>query len=206
MFGTSCFALGIAMVIAVLSLSATSWTFVIPMVVAGIGMGATFAPMVTLAMRDVQPAMAGSASGFINTVRQVGGALGGAVGGAILGNAVAAQLPVQARQVSARLSPAFRAKFVGAFEALSRKPQSFGPGQSTTAQFVVGLPASVAAHIAALGKLAFSQAFLEGMHPSMIAAVVVLASTVVMASALRPGRTAAQSMREGTGRPVEAAV
>lgn len=195
MFGTACFALGLGLLIAVLSLSATSWTFALPMAVAGIGMGFTFAPMITLAMRDVQPAMAGSASGFINTVRQVGQALGGAIGGAILGNAVAAQLPIQARELANQVPGSFRGRFILTFEAMSKAPQNFGAGQSTGFTLPSSVPARLAVEIVAAGKLVFSRAFLAGMHPSMIVAVAVLVSTTIMATALRPGRTAAQSSR-----------
>ena len=205
MFGTGCFALGLALLIAVLSLSATSWTFVIPMAIAGIGMGFTFAPMITLAMRDVQPAMAGSASGFINTVRQVGQALGGAIGGAILGNAVASQLPIQAHDLASQVPGNFRERFVLTFNAMSRAPQSFGAGQSTGFTLPSSIPTQVRTEILAAGKLVFSRAFLGGMHPSMIVAVGVLVSTTIMATALRPGRTAAESSRPVAKSTAEAA-
>ena len=43
-----------------------------PQIVAGIGIGCTFAPMTTVALRNVNPMMAGAASGVFNTTRQVG--------------------------------------------------------------------------------------------------------------------------------------
>ncbi len=49
-------------------------------------MGCTFAPLVTVAMRNIDPRMAGAASGVLNTVRQVGLVIGTAAVGALLQN------------------------------------------------------------------------------------------------------------------------
>ena len=56
--------------------------FLPALIVAGIGMGCTFAPLVTVAMRNIDPRMAGAASGVLNTVRQVGLVIGTAAVGA----------------------------------------------------------------------------------------------------------------------------
>src|SRR5450759_3265364 len=57
----------------------SNWlTFLLPALLAGAGMGMTFAPMTTVAMRNISPRMAGSASGVLNTTRQVGAAIGSA--------------------------------------------------------------------------------------------------------------------------------
>jgi EmrB/QacA subfamily drug resistance transporter len=205
MFGTACFALGIGWLVHSLSLSDSSWSLALPMGLAGLGMGCTFPPMVALAMRDVNPAMAGSASGFLNTIRQVGQAMGGAIGGAILGNAVAGQIKIQAHVLAYQVPLTFRAGFIAAFDALSQKPQSFGPGQSTALHIPPKVPPAVRHHLAAVGKSVFSHAFLNGMRPSMIAAVGALAVTVVVAAVMRPGLTAAQSARSRVTTPVEAA-
>src|SRR5208282_4308899 len=50
--------------IALIARPDSSWpVFVAPLIVAGLGMGCIFAPMVTVAMRDIEPRMAGAASG-----------------------------------------------------------------------------------------------------------------------------------------------
>ena len=84
------------------------------LIVAGVGLGMTFAPMQTIAMRNIEPQMAGAASGMINTTRQLGGVIGSAAVGALLqaqlsshlqsaAVANAGQLPAQYRsQVSTR--------------------------------------------------------------------------------------------------------
>ena len=194
MFGATCFALGIGLVIAVLSLSATSWTFVIPMTVGGVGMGFTFAPMVTLAMRDVEPSMAGSASGFLNTIRQVGQAMGGAIGGAILSNSFATDLVAQARSAATSLPAATRSGFVATFRALAKKPASFGVSQSRSIRVPPSVPPALRPRMITTGTHVFKEAFVQGMRPTMISAVVLLLFAAVLASSMRS--TAATASRE----------
>jgi EmrB/QacA subfamily drug resistance transporter len=59
-------------------------TFLVPLLVVGIGQGAAIAPATTVAMRRIPPDLAGAASGVLNTARQVGAALGAAVVGAVV--------------------------------------------------------------------------------------------------------------------------
>jgi EmrB/QacA subfamily drug resistance transporter len=67
----------------------TDWVHLLPaLVVTGLGMGLTFSPMTAAAMRDVPPRIAGSASGIINTMRNIGQVLGIAVLGSFLQNRV----------------------------------------------------------------------------------------------------------------------
>src|SRR6266702_6786310 len=87
----------------------SSWQdFLVPLMVAGIGMGCTFAPLVTTAMRNIQPQMAGAASGVLNTVRQVGLVIGTAAVGALLQNRLVSAMADQANARSAALPPQVR--------------------------------------------------------------------------------------------------
>ncbi|MGE7438276.1 DHA2 family efflux MFS transporter permease subunit [Kitasatospora sp. NPDC001175] len=64
---------------------ATPWAaFVAPMVVVGAGNGCLIAPMAAVAMRGVDPAVVGAASGVLNTVRQLGSVVGTAAVGALV--------------------------------------------------------------------------------------------------------------------------
>jgi MFS family permease len=63
----------------------TTWRSLLPaLLVTGAGMGMTFAPMTAAAMAEVPPRIAGSASGILNTMRNVGQVLGIAVLGSTL--------------------------------------------------------------------------------------------------------------------------
>lgn len=68
----------------------TSWQTLLPaLVVTGTGMGLTFAPMTTAVMAEVPPRIAGSASGILNTMRNIGQVMGIAVLGSVLSSQVA---------------------------------------------------------------------------------------------------------------------
>jgi len=63
----------------------TNWQSLLPaLIVTGTGMGMTFAPMTAAAMSQVPPRISGSASGILNTSRNVGQLLGIAVLGSVL--------------------------------------------------------------------------------------------------------------------------
>jgi MFS family permease len=63
----------------------TNWQTLLPgLLVTGTGMGMTFAPMTAAAMSQVPPRISGSASGILNTSRNVGQLLGIAVLGSVL--------------------------------------------------------------------------------------------------------------------------
>ena len=79
------------------------------------GMGGTFPPMTTVAMRDVEPRMAGAASGVLNTTRQVGSVIGTAAVGALLQNRLVSALTSQAATAAAALPPQARGPFVNGF-------------------------------------------------------------------------------------------
>ncbi len=63
----------------------TTWRTLFPaLLVTGLGMGMTFAPMTAAVMAEVPPRISGSASGILNTMRNVGQVLGIAVLGSVL--------------------------------------------------------------------------------------------------------------------------
>ena len=103
--------------IALIAHPGSSWPlFVAPLIVAGLGMGCIFAPMVTVAMRNIEPRMAGAASGVLNTIRQVGLVIGTAVVGALLQNRLVSAMADQASARSAALPPQVRGRFVAGIE------------------------------------------------------------------------------------------
>jgi EmrB/QacA subfamily drug resistance transporter len=82
--GLSLMTIGIVAMIRQISPDATQWSFVLPLSITGVGMGMTFAPMTAAAMRQVPPHISGSASGILNTTRNLGQVLGIAVLGSVL--------------------------------------------------------------------------------------------------------------------------
>ena len=115
MTGLTLFAAGMGWAVLIATPHSAWYDFLAPMIVAGLGMGGTFPPMTTTAMRDVEPRMAGAASGVLNTTRQVGSVIGTAAVGALLQNRLVSSLTSQATSASAALPPQARGPFVNGF-------------------------------------------------------------------------------------------
>ena len=160
-----------------------------PLIVAGLGMGCIFAPMVTVAMRNVEPQMAGAASGVLNTVRQVGLVIGTAAVGALLQNRLVSSLTSQAHR-SAALPPPVRGQFVtGIRQSAASGVLTGGPAGSASA----GAPTVSAALAAQLRRLAaevFTNGYVLAMRWTMLMpiAVVVLAAASCFAIKNKPGQ------------------
>ncbi len=121
MAGLTLYAIGMAWIV-VIADPATNWpAFMLPLIVAGVGIGGVFAPMATEAMRGIDPRMAGAASGVYNTIRQIGSVVGSAAMGAILQNQLASALRHQASLRAGGLPPQARGPFVEGFQ--SRRDQ-----------------------------------------------------------------------------------
>lgn len=95
MVGIVLFSAGVAGVAYVAGSRSTWQTFVLPLILAGVGFGCTFAPMATIAMHDVGAELSGIASGVLTTARQVGAAIGtAAIGTAAIGAVLQSRLTV----------------------------------------------------------------------------------------------------------------
>lgn len=193
MFGLIVAALGVFLLVHSLALDNTSWSLTLPLLVTGVGMGCTFAPLVTLALRDVNPALSGVASGFISTTRQVAGAIGAAVVGATLSNQIAGDLPKQAARFATELPLRFRPSFVAAFHAASRGSQDFGAGQPHGPRLPPSVPASTAHQISSLAIQVFDHAFLDGTRPALGVVIAGLVAGAIGTAWMRGGRSAADA-------------
>jgi len=174
MAGLILFATGTGVLFVFASLDSTWQTFAAPLMVAGLGMGCVFAPMTTLAMKDVATRDTGAASGVFNTMRQLGAVVGSAVIGAVLQAQLAIDLPAQAAAKSGQLPPQFRDQFVSGFAQASRSGFQVGVGQSGGAQLPPNVPAQSVAQIQQIARDVFENAFILAMHPTAIVAIVVL--------------------------------
>jgi EmrB/QacA subfamily drug resistance transporter len=174
MAGLTLFGAGAAITTLVASTTSTLWTFFPPLVLTGIGMGLIFAPMITMAMRDVQPQMAGAYSGVLNTTRQLGSAIGAAAVGAVLQNRLAVAFHDQATSVASQLPPPARGPFVNGFTQAAKSGFQVGRGQ-TGAQLPKGLPAQLVAQLQQLTHDVFVNGYIAAMRPTVGLAVIVLA-------------------------------
>ena len=137
-------------------------------------MGLIFAPMISMALRDVQPRMAGASSGVLNTTRQLGAAIGAAAVGAVLQNQLATAFHQQAVTAATQLPPAFRGRFVDGFTQAAKSGFEVGRGQ-TGAQLPKGLPAQVLATLERLTHEVFVNGYIQALRPTVGLAVLVLA-------------------------------
>jgi MFS family permease len=172
--GLLCFGLGMGLT-AEIATTSSNWPEFIPsLAVAGFGMGCTFAPMTTTAMRRIEPNVAGAASGVINTVRQVGAVIGTAAVGALLQNRLASSLPAEAAKRAHLLPPQVRSHFIAGFATAANNGAAMGAGQSAHASVPPGTPSSVIARIDHLASEVFSAGYVTAMHLTMIMPIVLL--------------------------------
>jgi MFS family permease len=184
MTGIFVFAIGFGSLTFVAGPDSTWINFLVPAIVAGAGMGMTFAPMTTIAMRNVSPRMAGAASGVLNTTRQVGAAVGSAVVGALLQNNLATTLHNQAVSHAAALPAAYREQFVAAFSSVAANGFEIGTGQNG-AKLPAGLPPAVAQQLTSLAHDVFVSAYIDALKPTLLVPIAVLVLTAFSALLIR---------------------
>jgi EmrB/QacA subfamily drug resistance transporter len=176
--GLSLFAAGMGIVVALAKVDAHQWRFLPGLIVAGVGLGCTFAPLQTVAMRNIQPQMAGAASGFINTTRQLGGVVGSAAIGALLQAQLVSQLTKHARENAASLPPQLRGQFVAGFQQTGRGSLEIGAGQSPV-RLPPGLSAQAREALSRAAQTTFHQGFTDAMKMTLILPVAVLATAAL---------------------------
>ena len=187
--------------LALIARPTSSWqSFLAPLIVAGIGMGGTFAPLVTTAMRNIQPQIAGAASGVLNTVRQVGLVIGTAVVGALLQNRLVAAMTAQAHTRAAALPAQARNGFIAQIQNSANNGIQVGAGQNGGISRQSGIPASLAPEVARIGHDVFTFGFVSAMRSTMILPVVLLGVGAALCLALTgQKRAAAAAAAAGAG-------
>jgi EmrB/QacA subfamily drug resistance transporter len=192
MAGLAVYGLGIAGVAAVASTHATSLTFAPVLLVAGLGMGAIFAPLATQAMRAAPARLAAAASGVVNTGRQLGGTLGGAITGAVLATQLSAAMHVRALADARVLPAAARPAFVDGFSHAARSGLQVGRGQSASS-LPQGVPAALIPQVRQLIHDVFTRGYITAMRPTLAVPVAILFAGAAACLMLRGGRAAAAS-------------
>jgi EmrB/QacA subfamily drug resistance transporter len=176
MSGLTLFGVGMGWMALIAHPGSAWYTFLAPLLVAGLGMGCIFAPLATVAMRNVDPRLAGAASGVLNTIRQVGLVIGTAAVGALLQNRLVSSMGSQAIARSAALPPQVRGRFVSQIEASARGGIQVGAGQSGGSTHLSnGAPPAVVAEIARIAHEVFTFAFVTAMRQTMLLPICLLA-------------------------------
>jgi EmrB/QacA subfamily drug resistance transporter len=140
------------------------------LLVAGFGMGMTFAPLQTVAMRNVEPRMAGAAAGLINTTRQLGAVIGSAAVGALLQNQIAVKLNAAAARNAGLVPEPVRGRFLDGFRQATGGRLEVGAGQSGAK-----LPPGTPEQVREVFVKTFHEGFTDALRVSLILPIVVLA-------------------------------
>ncbi|MEV5985175.1 DHA2 family efflux MFS transporter permease subunit [Streptomyces sp. NPDC052051] len=165
LFGLLTFAIGLYLTGAVAETDSQWHTFLLPMIVVGLGAGCLMAPMATEAMRHVPPQLAGAASGINNTVRQIGSVVGAAAVGALMQNRLAANLPDEVARQAATLPAEHRKAFLEGFRSAAEGGVQAGGGRSDAVHVVVAhLPSAVLAQATRVAESVFGHSFLSMMR------------------------------------------
>jgi EmrB/QacA subfamily drug resistance transporter len=186
--GVALFAGGMGILIASSHLGVSRWHLLPGLIVAGFGLGMTFAPLQTIAMRNVEPRMAGAASGLINTTRQLGGVVGSAAVGALLQAQLSSKLGTAATDNAGKLPAQFRDPFIAAFKDAAGS-LDVGSGQNAI-NLPQGIPADAAKLFATVGKTVFDTGFTNAMRVTLwlpIAVMAVAALTVLLVKHRKTG-------------------
>src|SRR6266536_2488162 len=188
--GLTAFGTGMGWIALIATTSSAWYDLLAPLIVAGFGMGCTFPPMTTVAVRDVQPQLAGAASGMLNTTRQAGAVIGTAAVGALLQNRLFSSLTAQARTRAAGLPPAVRDKLVTGIQQATKTGTGAGSGQGGGFRPPAGTPPTLAHQIEQVAHAVFTHGFVDAMRPTMIMPIAVLGvgmlSCLAVKSATRP--------------------
>jgi len=198
MTGLTLFGVGMGWLALIAHPTSTWPTFLAPLTVAGFGLGCIFAPLTTVAMRNVDPRMAGAASGVLNTVRQVGQVIGVAAVGALLQNRLVSSIANEAATRSAALPPQVRGRFVSEMDNSARSGIQVGAGQNGGSTHLAhGLPAQLVAEIARIAHDVFTFAFVTAMRQTLLMPIILLAVGALSCLAIKePRRTAAPPAHE----------
>jgi EmrB/QacA subfamily drug resistance transporter len=186
--GLTLFAVGMGLAVLIASPTSTWQDFLGPLIVAGLGMGGTFAPLTTVAMRRVEPTMAGAASGMLNTARQVGSVIGTATVGALLQNRLVASLTSQATIRSAGLPAQARATFISGFHQAAATGLLSGSPANSGAAGSHPVPKALAAELHRLAAQVFTHGYVLAMRWTMVLPISVVALAAASCLAIRRDR------------------
>jgi len=202
--GLMLFAVGFGLTAAIATPHSSWQDFVPTLAVAGVGIGCTFAPMTTIAMRNVESRVAGAASGMINTVRQVGAVIGTAAVGALLQNRLSVSLPAAAAERAGSLPPQARSHFIAGFATSAQRGAAASPGQGNV-KLPPGTSPSLAGEIHKLASEVFSAGYVTAMHTTMIMPIALLVvaslSCLAIKRRTRPAQPAGGVTADSAGLP-----
>jgi EmrB/QacA subfamily drug resistance transporter len=192
--GLTLFTIALAYIAWTVSADGGRWALLPGLVLMGIGLSGVWTPLYDLATRDLKPELAGTASGVLNTMQELGTVVASAVIGAVLQNQLASSLRSEAASYSSQLPAPFQQPFITGFADAAKQGLEVGAGQNGAAlQLPPGIPQQVADQLAQLGHAVFTHAFVDAMRPSMaLPIVIVIVAALVSLTARAPRRVTSE--------------
>jgi EmrB/QacA subfamily drug resistance transporter len=200
--GTLFFAAAVAALIPSLGPGMSRWNLAPTMILGGLGVGLTFAPLQTLAMRNVEPRMAGAAAGVINTARQLGGVLGSVTTGAILQVWLPVQMQAAATNQISRFPKALPRPAAAILVSAVRRIKGGDPGTGVGRAPIVptGVPARYRGLVASLARAVFEDGLTDAVRITLqvpLAVMGVACVSVLLATNRRRGSGRHRAQRSG---------
>jgi len=196
--GFTSYAIGMVVLILVLSTRATPFTFILPYILIGLGMSCLFAPLTTEALRRAPRELTGALAGTLNTSRQLGSSIGSAVVGGVLATLLASDMRAKAVTAASGLPASARAPFLGGFAALGQGGLSVGRGQSGGAAVPVSVPESLRMQLQHLIHAIFTGSYVDAMRTTLVIPVALLVLCAISCALLiRPRRPASVPVTPG---------
>jgi EmrB/QacA subfamily drug resistance transporter len=197
--GLVLFTIALAYIAWTVSADGDRWALLPGLILMGVGMSGVWTPVYDLATRDLRPELAGTASGVLNTMQELGTVIASAAIGAVLQNQLATSLRSEAVTYSQQLPATFRQPFVDGFSSAAKQGLEVGAGQNGAASLPLppGLPQQVIDQLAQLGHAVFTHAFVDAMRPSMALPIaIVIAAAILSLFARAPRRVTNESVQE----------
>jgi EmrB/QacA subfamily drug resistance transporter len=173
--GLSLFTIGLIILQPTTHAGSSRWDVLPGLFVMGFGMGCTFAPLATVAMRNISPQLAGAASGVMNTNRQIGSVIGSAACGALLQNRIAAAFNDEATKRAGTLPASAQKPFIKGFRDAASQGLQLGAGQSGGAtKPPPGTSPNVIRQINGVAHEVFTHGYVTAMHITNVLPIVTL--------------------------------
>ena len=198
--GLTLFSTGMGILIASSHVGSSRSHLLPGLIVAGVGLGLTFAPLQTIAMRNVEPQLAGAASGMINTTRQLGGVIGAAAVGALLQAQLSTHLKTAAVANAGQLPAQYRSQVIEALSHVASGSQDIAGGQISTS-LPAGLPDQVRAQLNAFFTLVFHEGFVGAMRVTLWLPIAVMGCAALSVLLVRSRTTTVPATEEPEATP-----
>ena len=196
--GLTLFTVALGFIAWTVSADGSRWALLPGFILMGIGMSGVWTPVYDLATRDLKPELAGTASGVLNTMQELGTVIASAAIGAVLQNQLATSLRSEAVAYSSQLPAPFQQPFVSGFADAAKQGLEVGASQNGAAlQLPPGIPQQVVDQLAQLGHAVFTHAFVDAMRPSMALPIaIVIVAAIISLAARAPRRVTAEPRQQ----------